>query len=147
MARGQKAWLLTWDWASPAAAVEDRLAIILRPRLSKRIVGEIVECLYAIHAYTPSEIVQWSKRPKQKPYKAKWHEGMCVCGHNPFLTAQYVHELVIDEDPKSGLETISYVVPPRYRYNDETRERELVREALPESFTRTVTGPLRAIER
>lgn len=33
MKRNQKAWLLTWEWIGDHAAVEDRIAEILRPRL------------------------------------------------------------------------------------------------------------------
>lgn len=141
MAYRQKAWLVTWDWVGPHAAVEDRLAAILRPRLSRHFVREIVECLYATHAYTPAELALWSKRPKENPYKAEWdNRGFCSCGHNPFLTAQYVHDLVVKEDPVTGLEIINYVLPRVYSF--ETGQRELIREALPESIKRTIDGPL-----
>jgi len=142
MAHGQKAWLVKWDWVGPGAAVEDRLAAILRPRLSQNIVGEIVACLYALHEFTPVELALWSKRPKEYPFQAKWHNDMCHCGHNPFLTAEFVHDLVVREDPESGLETISYVLPPSHGFNLQTGKRELIREAMPESFTRTIIGPL-----
>jgi hypothetical protein len=138
----QKAWLVTWDWIGPHAAVEDRLAAIPRPRLTDRIIKEIVECLYASHAYTPREIAAWSKHPEQNPYRAEWDAGICNCGHNPFLTAQKVHNLIIHEDPQSGLEKISYVLPARYTFNTVTGKRELAREARTESFTRSITGPL-----
>jgi len=54
---------------------------------------------------------------------------MCWCGHNPFLTAVYVHDLFVREDTQSGLETISYVLPPIYSFNLQAGKRELVREA------------------
>lgn len=143
MSRGQAAWLLTWEWIGPHAAVEDRLAAILRPRLSREVVQEIVRCLYSIHAYTPTELALWSKRPAENPYKPGWHgKFCCTCGHNPWLNAQYVRELVIRKDPKSGLETISYVIPPEYKTNPETWKKELTREKRRESFTRTIVGPL-----
>ena len=142
MKKGQTAWLVTWEWSGPHAAVEDRLAAILRPRLPQRIVGEIVECLYAIHAYSPSEIALWTKRPQQNPYKAQWHNGFCVCGHNPFLQAAYVHGLVIEKNLESGLETITWVYPPLYQLSKVTGLPEQVRGDLPGSTTRTITGPL-----
>ena len=146
MSHGQKAWLVTWDWVTPDTAVADRLAAILRPRLSQKIVGEFVECLYALHAYTPAELALWARRPKENPYRARWHDGICACGHNPFLTAEYVHDLVVQEQSESGLETISYVLPAIYRFNLDTKRRELVREAIPESFKRTLAGPLKHCE-
>ncbi|MDR4481958.1 MAG: hypothetical protein R3B95_01655 [Nitrospirales bacterium] len=142
MGHKQKAWLVIWDWAGLHAAVEDRLAAILRPRLTARIVKEIVECPYALHAYTPGEIAAWAKNPKQNPYPANWEAGICFCGHNPFLTAQYVHDLSINKNPQSGLESISYVLPARYKFNTVTRNIEIDREALKKSFTRSITGPL-----
>ena len=140
--RGQKAWLVSWEWDGPHAAVEDRIATILRPRLSQRVVGEIVETLYAIHAYSPTELARWSRRPNMNPYKAQWHNGDCWCGHNPSLHATYVHSLVVDADPSTGLETIRWIHPPLYRLNRDTGEREQVRGDLPGSATRTITGAL-----
>lgn len=143
MSRAQTAWLVTWEWAGPYAAVEDRLAAILWPRTSRNAVQEIVRCLYAIHAYTPTEQALWAKRPAEDPYKPGWHgRFLCQCGHNPYLIAQYVRELIIEKDPKSGLDTISYVIPAEYKTNSITREKTVIREKQHKSFTRTITGPL-----
>ncbi len=142
MKRGQKAWLITWEWLGDHAAVEDRIAAILQPRLSQRIVGEIVECLYAIHTYSPAELAYYAKRPKENPYPAQWDNGFCFCGHNPSLTASYVHGLIITKDSESGHEIISWVLPPLYRLNRTTLEREMIRDELSESVTRTITGTL-----
>lgn len=143
MSRGQVAWLVTWDWADPCAAVEDRLAAILRPRTSRNAVEEILRCLYAIHAYTPTEQAGWAKHPAKNPYKPGWHgKYICQCGHHPYLIAQYVRELIIEIDSKSELETISYVIPAEYEINPITREKTLIREKQQESFTRTITGTL-----
>lgn len=140
--RGQKAWLVTWEWDGPHAAVEDRVAAILRPRLSQRVVGEIVETLYAVHAYHPTELAWWSKQPGKNPYKAWWDNGYWWCGHNPSLCAVKVHSLVVDKDPNTGLETIRWVEPPLYRLNRDTGNVEQVRGDRPDFVTRTITGPL-----
>lgn len=140
--RGQKAWLLLWEWIGDHAAVEDRIAAILRPRLSPRVVGEIVEYLYAIHIYTPTELALWAKRPEDNPYRANWHDGICICGHNPDLNAYYVHDLIITQDPESGLETVSWVIPPHYRWDMATGQKVLLHGEISESVTRTITGPL-----
>ena len=142
MARGQSAWLVTWEWAGPHAAVEDRIAAILRPRLSERIVGEIVECLYARHAYHLSEMAAWARRPAENPYPAQWYEGHCFCGGNPSLHAKRVRNLVIVEHPQSGLETVSWVSPPRYRLDEATDRLVVARGEMPASITRTITGRL-----
>ena len=142
MRRGQSAWLLTWDWSGPHAAVEDRIAAILRPKLSRHIVGSIVETIFARHEYNVSEMAQWAKRPKDNPYKAVWEGDHCYCGHNPFLHANYVRNLVVSEDPQTQLETINWVFPPRYQLNKEKFKIELARGEIPESITRTITGPL-----
>ena len=142
MRRNQKAWLLTWEWAGEHASVEDQIAGILRPRLSREKVGEILESMYAIHAYSVSELAYYSRQPKENPYKAKWENYHCYCGHNPSLHANYVHKLNIIEDPETGLETIEWVLPPLYKINRSPSERELVRGELKKSVPRTITGPL-----
>jgi hypothetical protein len=142
MKHGQKAWLLTWDWMGEHAAVEDRIAAILRPRLSRLIVGEIVEYLYAIHSYSPTELAAWSRRPKENPYKVQWGPGHCYCGQNPFLSAHYVHDLIITKDSDTGLETISWVLPALNQYNDAGGKIEQVRGEIPQSVKRTIVGPL-----
>jgi hypothetical protein len=142
MKRNQKAWLLTWEWIGDHAAVEDRIAGILRPRLSRDVVAEIVEAMFAVHEYYVMELAHWSRKPKENPYKAQRDNYHCFCGHNPSLNANYVHHLKVEEDPVSGLETISWVHPPLYRLNTTTWERELIRGELPDSVTRTITGPL-----
>jgi hypothetical protein len=64
MKQNQKAWLLTWEWIGDHAVVEDHIAGILRPRLSWQVVGEIVEHMYAVHAYNVAELTHWSRPPK-----------------------------------------------------------------------------------
>lgn len=146
MKSGQKAWLLTWEWAGKHAAVEDRIAAILRPRMSPKSVGEMVENLYAIHEYSPTELARWSKHPEENPYKAQWHEGYCICGHNPSLHAYSVHDLVIAVDPESGLETITWILSPRNKRYNLTGQREQVRGELQNSIRRTITGPFSSRE-
>jgi len=138
----QKAWLLTWEWSGDHAVVEDRIAGIFRPRLSREKITEIVECIYALHVYSASEMAYYAKRPKDNPYRAKWEGNCCYCGHNPFLLANYVHDLVVTEDPQTGLETIEWILPAYYKLDTDTLERKLVRRELKESVTRTITGPL-----
>lgn len=138
----QKAWLLIWEWIGDHAAVEDRIAGILLPRLSSEKITEIVEYIYALHAYSLSELAYYAKRPKDNSYKARWESNHCYCGHNPSLHANYVYNLVVIEDPDSGLETIEWVLPALYKTDPRTLERKLVRGQLKQSITRAITGPL-----
>jgi hypothetical protein len=142
MIRNQKAWLLTWEWIGDHAAVEDRIAGILRPRISRQAITEIVETIYAVHESYVTELAYYSRRPTANPYKAQWEQDHCYCGHNPSLHANYVHQLKVEEDPISRLETISWILPPLYRINTSNWEKELVRGEYPESVTRTIIGPL-----
>ena len=144
--RKQNAWLLTWEWQGDHAAVEDRVAAILRPGLSERIVGEIVECLYAIHELTPGEMAGYCRTPKQNPHKAQWHNGHCFCGENPSLHANQVSGLVIEKDPETELETISWTLPPLYAVNPQTGSRETKRGPLHRSTKRSIAGPLSSRE-
>lgn len=133
MKRNQKAWLLTWEWIGDHSAVEDKIAGILRPRLSHEVVGKIVESIYAIHEYSVAELAYYSRRHKENPYVAQWHNNSCTCGHNPSLHANYVHNLTITEDPETGLETINWVLPPLFTINRTTFEREMVRGEIEQS--------------
>ena len=142
MKRGQSAWLLKWEWAGEHAAVEDQVAAILRPRLSRATITAIVETIYARHEYSAGEMAQWAKRPKENPYKAAWDGDHCYCGHNPSLHANYVRQLVVQEDPATELETISWVYLPLYRMNREKFEVEQVRGDLQWKIVRKITGPL-----
>lgn len=142
MARSQSAWLLLWVWSEPHAAVEDELACILRPRLSERIIGEIVQALYNVHALSPTELAAVARHPDRLPAKVEWLSGQCSYGGNPWLHASYVRKLTITTDPQSGLETISWVYPPLFKRNPVTMKPEQVRGELAGTITRSIAGPL-----
>lgn len=140
--RTNETWPKGVGMSGSHAAVEDRIAAVLRPRMPQRMVGEIFEFIYSHHAYYPIELAEYAKHPKTNHYRAEWHRGARHCGHNPSLHANYVHDLIIERDPETGIETISWVLSPRHQVNTHTMEREMVRGAIPWSITRTVTGPL-----
>lgn len=143
MRRGQTAWLVTWEWNGDHAAVEDRIALILRPRLSSRVVAEIVEHLYARHAYSPDELAAYSRQPKTNPYPVQWSDnGVGMCGHHPWLRVVKVHNLVIEKDATNGLETIHWMLPARYELDPQTDRPRIARDRMPESTVRTLSGPL-----
>ena len=73
--------------------------MILNPRKSEKGVAEIVECLYAAHAYSPAEMLRIAKSKRANPYPAKIeHYGRIHCGHNPFLYARLVSDLRVEPD-------------------------------------------------
>jgi hypothetical protein len=93
-------WLITWEWTGDHAKVENKIAAVLRWRLSSKIVREIVEALYANSQYTPSEFVRYcvGKNGKNNPYPAR--NGVpwgIYCGHNPHLYARIVDGLRVYE--------------------------------------------------
>ncbi len=146
MKRGQKAWLLTWDWCGQHAEVEDKIAAILQPRFSEDAVGKIVELLYALHQYNLGELASYTKQPKTNPYKAEWHNGSCFCGSNPSLHANYVKDLIVEENSETGIETIKWKLPARFKFDIETNQRVQDRGEISESTTRKITGPLSSRE-
>lgn len=103
--------------------------------------AQVVEALYASHAYSLAEMARWSKRPKSNPYRATAGPGFLQCGHNPFLTAWYVRKLTVDVDEASGVETIRWEYPAQYRYNDTMSRTELIREPQAGEFRRPAVGP------
>ena len=111
-----KAWLITWDWMSDAAAVADTVAAILSPRYSIERVTGIVEFLYAKRNSTASELVAYAGRPARNPYRAKGQfSGGITCGHHPWLHARLVHDLNVSTDTETGVETITWTEPALYK--------------------------------
>ena len=111
--KGLKAWLVTWEWIGEHAKREDKVAEILDPRISADRVREIVELLYHRRALV-SEKVAWRLRKAKQQYPAefmilegaKWR-GEIRCGHNPWLLARLVDDLIIETD-RSGKETATW---------------------------------------
>ncbi len=136
-----RAWLIQWDWAGDAAAVVDRVAAITNCRKSAERVAEIMELLYAQQTATIGELAAYARNPKNRPSHALIDfNSRITCGHNPWLSAQVVSELIVETDPDSLVETISYLTQPVYEPADTGLR--LVRPATPESITRILTGPL-----
>lgn len=102
--RGVSAWLVTWEWIGEHAKCERKVAEILDPRFSPEKVREIVELHYHRTA-TLDEKIAWRLRKGNQQYPAKFQtiEGLewrdqIICGHNPWLLARLVDELVVERD-------------------------------------------------
>ena len=103
-----KAWLVTWDWASDAAALADEIAAILPPRWSPERVAGFVEFLYGQITSTPTELAAYAKDRSNNPYPAELRDfDRISCGANPFLFARAVSNLTIKQSD-DRLDTISW---------------------------------------
>lgn len=141
--RGQAAWLVTWEWSGDHAAVEDRVAAILKPRLSRRVLAEIVERIYARHAYAPFELAALARKPTANHYGIKWTDNeVGLCGDNPWLRVARVRDLVVKVDPETGAETNSWILPARSEMDPKGDRPRQARGLIPESAQRTIRGPL-----
>jgi hypothetical protein len=113
--RKMKAWLVTWEWTGDHAKRPTKVAEVLDPRFPPERVRRIVELLYAHETYTLAERIAWCLLDKKKnPYPAKFVEleglpwsGQIHCGHNPFLVARLVDDLVVKTDAQ-GRETATW---------------------------------------
>ena len=144
---GMKAWLVTWSAAGPAAEVADRIAAIWSSRLSLGRVAKMVEVIYALRYYDPSELAAVAARRRENPYPAHVSDGRISCGHNPSLYGRVVDRLVIEEDPNTHLETITWLEPPRYALDpDVDASPRVVQGPFPRGYIRQLSGPLSSQE-
>src|SRR5689334_17955929 len=102
--KGLSAWLVTWEWSGDHAKRRDKVAEILDPRTSPERVRQIVELLYHREA-SLSEKIAWRLRRHHQPYPAEFMRlegvqwaGEIICGHNPWLRARLVKNLILKTD-------------------------------------------------
>ena len=117
--RGRKAWLVTWEWAGDHAKRADKVAAILSPRLGGEHVRELVEFLYILDTASLSEKLSWAVSRDRNPYPAKFGtlngvtwEGEILCGHNPWLLARLVDDLIVERD-QEGKERATWKERPK----------------------------------
>jgi hypothetical protein len=136
-----RAWLVTWEWASDSAAVFDRVAAILNPRLSATKVAEYVEFLYALATSNAEQLAENAKNRKNNPDRAQIEiSGQIICGHHPWLRAQGVKDLKVIRDSATGLETLTWHTLPVYRLGPAGRE--TVSSGRTQTSARRIVGPL-----
>jgi hypothetical protein len=97
-----KAWLVTWEWCGEHAKRENPFAAILNPRLSSRKICEIVEFMYRLAEYSLSDQAGYVRngRPDNHATVDRTLDGRVHihCGHNPFLRARLVDDLVVERN-------------------------------------------------
>jgi len=148
---GMKAWLVTWDWCGRHAAVADKVAAILSPQYSDGKVKEVVRLLYILATSDLSDLADYAKRPGQIPYKPQGqvinsipHSDRIICGHNPFLYARPVTDLLVWQEPETGYEVIEWTEPHTFRWKDEHQMSfEVAAQGRREQARRSIHGPLR----
>jgi hypothetical protein len=124
-----KAWLLTWEWIGDHARVRDPFVAILSSRKSDRSVAEFVEYYYLLMTSSAKEIASFVNRPKNIPYKAERtvqindvpHGDRITCGHNPFVYARKVSDLVVAHIHDQTVESIKWKEPPIFKWEDRNR--------------------------
>ena len=111
--RGLKAWLVTWEWTGDHAKPQNKIADIFDPRLPPEKVRQLVELLYHKDALL-SEKVSWRLRKRPQVYPAEFTRlegvqwtGEITCGHNPWLRARLVDNLIVERD-EMGNETATW---------------------------------------
>jgi len=114
-----RAWLVTWEWAGEHAAVDEKVAAVLNPRLSGERVREIVELLYVNARLSLCERLVYARSKRSTPYRAYFGSigrvpwtGEVICGHNPYLRARVVDNLRVRQRA-DGEEELLWMEPPR----------------------------------
>jgi hypothetical protein len=105
-----KAWLVTWVWCGEHAKGKDPFAAILNPRFSSRRISEIVEFMYRLAEYSPSDQAGYARngRPNHPATIDRTLDGRIHihCGNNPFLRARLVDNLTVERNA-DGKEIVS----------------------------------------
>jgi hypothetical protein len=136
MSYKQCAWLVRWHWLGDHASTERPVVAILRPRLTPEKVSEINQALYSVSSYLLVEQAHFSKRPHEPPYPAKRVSSRTfTCGHNPWLEAIYVREFIINTDPKTGDETLTFHHLDQDEYSHDTGGVILTRKGYRDTIT------------
>lgn len=104
--KGITAWLVTWEHSGAHATPPRRVAAILNRRWSPDRVRETVELIYVMTQYSPAEQIAYAKDRSFNPYPAEFErvfggpiwDGRIFCGHNPWLYARRVDNLIASSD-------------------------------------------------
>jgi hypothetical protein len=99
--KGLSAWQITWEWSGLHAEPQNKIVEILNPRISSEQVRKVVDLLYEREASLSEKVARRLRRQEQ-PYKAEFSiiqgvrwTGEIICGHNPWLLARLVDNLII----------------------------------------------------
>jgi hypothetical protein len=120
-------WLVTWEYSGNHAKVDNPIAAILNYRYPAKRIKDIVELIYVNTYFSLSERLAYARNKKNTAYPAEYDtiegipwEGRILCGHNPFLDARLVDELILNVD-ENGKEILSWIerkkpTPPFFKH-------------------------------
>jgi hypothetical protein len=88
-----------------------------------------VEYYYLLMTSSAKAIASFVNRPRNIPYKAETtvrindvpHGDRITCGHNPFIYARKVSDLVVSHVHDQSVESIKWREPPIFQWKDYNR--------------------------
>lgn len=94
----KRAWLITWEWSGDHAKKTQKIISVLDYRIGDKRVKEYIEQIYADNYFTLEERVFYLKSPQKRPYYGKYNgrSDKIICGHNPYIYARLVKDILID---------------------------------------------------
>lgn len=120
IAKTKRAWVISWKNATTG---EDTFVSILSSRYSGSRIKKLVEQVYADQTYTWEDRVRFAQGRRYESDRARFfsfrpppegpgssYAGMIECGHNPFLYARLVTDVVVKSTP-DGDEEITWKEP------------------------------------
>lgn len=112
-----RAWVVRWD--GPGTCPKKNVIGIFNPRASAARMRTLVEALHMTLSAIKSDMLSYARSPRNNPYPATFDqnadgiscEGYISCGHNPYIRASIVRDLVVETD-HDGEEHVSWVDIP-----------------------------------
>lgn len=110
-----RAWLIKWEWLGEQHVIAQPAVDILSARRGEGYVCQYVHQLHRLLKASLEEKLATSAytNPLEWPYAAQvvpvaGRRSRIHCGHNPWLVALRVKNLVVQIDPDTGEETLAY---------------------------------------
>ena len=108
------AWLIMWESMGDHAAVTQPYVDIVSARKSHEYIEEYLRRLYSIFHYNLAERVDYERYRKPDktriPVTSEWTKSgpLISVGHNPFLKAQKVRNLVVKNNSETDQEIVTW---------------------------------------
>ena len=136
------AWLLTWEGTEgPALLPDNKIVAILSGRLSAKSVELIVDVLYTRCVLTADELAYLAhkRKAREKQFKSPSTPlDRFIYGHNPWIYARQVTDLVVERDEDQHLEHVSWTEPPEWAVREPGAMPVQIRPAISKQLTRVL---------
>ena len=112
--RPMTAWLIKWNWMGDHAAVDEPYVDIVSARRSQEYISKYVQRLYGVfhHSLTERTDFERYRDQQERPYLVRrdmTRTGLVITvGHNPFLKARKVRNLVVEVDAETGQDIVTW---------------------------------------